>query len=98
VLCQAADFEKMEGILFRETTTLGVRRYPVSRRKLERKQHTVQTPWGPIEGKLGWMEGQAASFSPEFEACSRVAREQDVPLKKVYEAAMRAWGEENAKG
>jgi uncharacterized protein (TIGR00299 family) protein len=98
VLCQAADIETLEGVLFRETTTLGVRRYPVSRRKLERKQHTVQTPWGPIEGKLGWMEGQAASFSPEFEACSSVAREQDVPLKKVYEAAMRAWGEENAKG
>jgi uncharacterized protein (TIGR00299 family) protein len=95
VLCQAADLERMEAILFRETTTLGVRRYAVSRSKLQRKPHTVETPWGPIEGKLGWMEGQPASFSPEFESASRVAREQNVPLKIVYEAAIQAWRESN---
>lgn len=91
VLCQSADLAKMEKVLFRETTTLGVRRWPVSRHKLERSAHTVQTEFGPIEGKLGWIAGQAPSFSPEFESCSRVAKEKNVPLKQVYEAAQKAF-------
>lgn len=91
VLCQAADLEKIEKTLFRETGTLGVRRWPAARHKLERKPHAVDTPWGSIEGKLGWIAGQPASFSPEFEACRRAAEANDVPLKDVYEAAQRAF-------
>ncbi len=94
VLCVAADVEKMEAILFRETTTLGVRRYTVSRSKLQRKPHTVQTPWGPIEGKLGWLTGQPPRFAPEFESACRVAQEHSVPLQDVYDAAVKAWREE----
>jgi pyridinium-3,5-bisthiocarboxylic acid mononucleotide nickel chelatase len=92
VLCQASQIEKVEKILFRETGTLGVRRWPVSRHKLERKPHKVETEYGPIDGKLGWIAGQEPSFSPEFEACSRVASERGVPLKDVYEAAQKAFG------
>lgn len=91
VLCAGSDVEKMERILFRETSTLGVRRWLASRHKLERKSHTVATQYGPIEGKLGWIAGESASFSPEFDACSRVANEQGVPLRVVYEAAQRAF-------
>lgn len=83
--------DKAEKIVFRETGTLGVRRWPVSRHKLERKPLEVQTEWGPITGKLGWIAGQAPSFSPEFESCSRAANERGVPLKDVYEAAQRAF-------
>ncbi|MBI2826682.1 MAG: nickel pincer cofactor biosynthesis protein LarC [Planctomycetia bacterium] len=96
VLCQADKVEKIEKIVFRETTTLGVRRWPVSRHKLERKEHTIQTEWGPIEGKLGWIAGQPPSFSPEFESCKRVAAEKNVPLKAVYEAAQKAFGPSQA--
>ncbi|HVU89049.1 MAG TPA: nickel pincer cofactor biosynthesis protein LarC [Pirellulales bacterium] len=91
VLCPPEKIEKIERILFRETNTLGVRRWPVSRHKLERRQHTVETEWGPIEGKLGWIAGQPPSFSPEFEACQRVANEKGVPLKAVFEAAQKAF-------
>jgi uncharacterized protein (TIGR00299 family) protein len=91
VLCHSADVPKLEKIVFRETTTLGIRRWPVSRHKLERKPHTVETPFGPVEGKLAWLEGGPASFSPEFEACRRIAAERNVPLKDVYEAARNAY-------
>jgi uncharacterized protein (TIGR00299 family) protein len=91
VLCPTPLVEEVEKILFRETTTLGVRRWPVSRHKLERKTHQVETPWGPIDGKLGWLAGQEPSFSPEFDSCSRVAQQHGVPLKDVYEAARRAY-------
>jgi len=96
VLCQAADIEKIEQVLFRETGTLGVRRWPVSRHKLNRRPHTVETSYGPIAGKLGWMPGLEPSFSPEFEACRKAAEAKGVPLKDVYEAALRAF--EAAKG
>jgi len=94
VLCHAPLVEKAERILFRETTTLGVRRWPASRHKLERKPHTVETPWGPVEGKLGWITGEKPKFSPEFESCSRIAAQHNVPLRQVYEAAQQAFGGE----
>ena len=91
VLCYAPLVEKVERILFRETTTLGVRRWPASRHKLQRKPHTVETSWGPIEGKLGWIAGEEPNFSPEFESCSRIAQAQNIPLRQVYEAAQLAF-------
>lgn len=91
VICPATNMDEIERILFRETGTLGVRRWPVSRHKLERRQHIVDTEWGPIEGKLGWLTGQPPSFSPEYESCRRVAEEKQIPLKAVYEAAQRAF-------
>jgi uncharacterized protein (TIGR00299 family) protein len=91
VLCPEAALAAVEEVLFRETTTLGVRRYPAARHKLHRKEHTVQTPWGPVRGKVGWREGRPPVFSPEYDDCARVAREQKVPLREVYEKAQRAY-------
>lgn len=83
-----------EEILFKETGTLGVRRFRAQRHKLHRAEHTVQTPWGPVKGKLAWREGEKPIFSPEYEACARMAREQGVALRTVYEAAEEAWERE----
>jgi uncharacterized protein (TIGR00299 family) protein len=91
VLCSADHVPAMETILFRETTTLGVRRWPVARRKLRREVHRVETPWGPVEGMLAWLDANSARFSPEFEACRRVADQHGVPLQAVYEAARKAY-------
>jgi len=91
VLCPALLVNKLEKIIFRETTTLGVRRWPVSRHKLERRPHQVETPWGPVSGKLAWIAGMPESFSPEYESCREVAEKHQVPLKDVYEAARRAF-------
>jgi uncharacterized protein (TIGR00299 family) protein len=96
VLCQAAAIPKLEKIVFRETSTLGIRRWPVTRHKLERQPHTVETPWGQVAGKLAWIAGSPPSFSPEFESCRKVAEQQNVPLKDVYEAAQKAF--DAAKG
>jgi pyridinium-3,5-bisthiocarboxylic acid mononucleotide nickel chelatase len=92
VLCQAADVAKLERIIFRETATLGIRRWPGSRHKLERKPHEVETPWGPVAGKLALLEEGTVSFSPEFEACRVIAEKHQVSLREVYEAARRAAG------
>ena len=52
MLCPAELVAKMEKIIFRETSTLGIRRWQACRHKLDRRPHTVETPFGPIEGKL----------------------------------------------
>ncbi len=83
----------METILFRETTTLGIRRYEVGRHKLKRQAAEVETPFGTVKGKLGWLDGRPPTFSPEYEDCARVAREQNVPLRDVYNAAHAAYAQ-----
>ncbi|MDX2036706.1 MAG: nickel pincer cofactor biosynthesis protein LarC [Isosphaeraceae bacterium] len=93
VLCDRAKIEEMEEILFRETTTLGVRRYPVSRHKLERRAVEVDTIHGKVKGKLGRFGTRPPTFSPEYEDCARVARERGVALREVYTAAHSAYAE-----
>jgi uncharacterized protein (TIGR00299 family) protein len=90
VLCDEPRIPELEAILFRETTTLGIRRYPVSRHKLNRRPAEVDTAYGPVKGKLGWLEGRPPTFSPEYDDCARVAREHDAPLRDVYRAAHEA--------
>jgi uncharacterized protein (TIGR00299 family) protein len=91
VLAPEALVPALVDVLFRETTTFGVRRYPVERYKLERRAFTVETPWGPVQGKLGWRDGQPPAFSPEYEDCARIARERGVALREVYARADEAY-------
>ncbi len=91
VLAAEETLPKLEEILFRETMTLGIRRYPASRHKLLRRAYTVNTPWGQITGKIGWREGQQPIFSPEYDECARVAGKHGVPLREVFAVAQRAY-------
>jgi uncharacterized protein (TIGR00299 family) protein len=93
VLAPASALEVLEAILFRETETFGVRRYPVQRHKLQREAVTVATPWGPIQAKRGWRTGGPAVLTPEYEDCARVARQHGVALREVYAAVRRAYAE-----
>jgi uncharacterized protein (DUF111 family) len=91
VLCTANRIEAAETVLFRETTTLGIRRWPAQRTVLARAAHTVDTPMGRIAGKVGRLEDGTARFAPEFEACRETAEQKKVPLREVFEAAQRAF-------
>jgi uncharacterized protein (TIGR00299 family) protein len=91
VICRECDIEPLEAILFRETTTLGVRRWPVARRTLNRRPHRVQTTWGPVDGKLAWSDDLPVRFSPEYESCRGVATRHQVPLSEIYQAAREAF-------
>lgn len=86
----ARELDALEEILFAETATFGIRRYAVERHKLHRQETTAETPWGVVGGKLGWVEGRPAIFTPEYEDCARIARECGVPLREVYQAALRS--------
>lgn len=95
VLCDEPLIADMEEILFRETTTLGVRRYPVSRHKLKRQATEVETRFGVVRGKLGWIEGRPPAFSPEHDDCARIASAQGVSLREVHDAAHAAYRQSN---
>lgn len=90
VLCRASDVERVEAVILSETTSLGVRRWPVERTTLKRQAHRVQTPWGNVEGVLAEFAG-GKRFSPEFESCRRLAEANKVPLQHVYQAAKAAF-------
>jgi pyridinium-3,5-bisthiocarboxylic acid mononucleotide nickel chelatase len=91
VLCQPAESQRLENIIFNETTTLGIRRATINRRKLARQVHQVTTPWGSIDGVLATLPDGSQRFSPEYEACRAVAEKHHVALHSVYEAALRGF-------
>jgi hypothetical protein len=91
VLCDGSMIKKLEKIIFRETATLGIRRWPASRHKLERRQHIVETQYGSVVGKLAILADGSTSFSPEYESCREIAEDKKVALKDVYEEARRAY-------
>jgi hypothetical protein len=91
VLAPESALDELERIVFRETATLGIRRQCVTRHKLAREEVTVMTRFGPIRAKLAHLPGQEPIFSPEFEDCARIAREQHVPLREVQIEAERAY-------
>jgi len=93
VLCAPPDVDRLERLLFRETHTLGVRRWLVARHKLPRQEIEVETPWGMVPGKLGFVPGNTYTFNPEFEACRKLAEEHGIPLKDVYQHAMWGFGD-----
>ena len=90
VLCRAADVDHLCAMILRETTAFGVRRTVADRRKLRREVVLVPTPLGDVQVKLGRLDGKIVQRSPEFESCRRLAERAGVPVKTVYEAALRA--------
>jgi len=90
VLCRPDDADKFTELMLRETTTFGVRRSIAERRKLSREFATVETPLGPVTVKLGKLGGERLHVAPEFESCRKLAEQAGVPVKQVYEAALRA--------
>lgn len=83
VLTERRTLEHVLEVLFRETTTLGVRIQPVERRKVRRESRTVTTSFGPTRVKAVVFDG-AERLLPEHEECRRIALERGIPLKDVY--------------
>jgi uncharacterized protein (TIGR00299 family) protein len=91
VLAEPPLREAVEEILFRETTTLGVRRQEWERSVLAREIVAVDTPYGAVGVKVGRREGRVYNVQPEFEDCRRAAEGRGVPVKEVWAAAVAAY-------
>ena len=90
VLAPVALQEEIEKIIFTETTTIGIRRYAVQRTAAERREETVNTPWGSVRVKISSMNGKICSVTPEADDCRKLAEQNSVPLKDVLTAARNA--------
>ncbi len=90
VLCDAAKSDAIASVIFRNSTTLGVRIRTERRICLDREWKDAATPWGKVRVKLGAFHGEQTVASPEFEDCRAVANAAGVPVLKVYHAALAA--------
>ena len=90
ILCRAEQRSALTALLFSETTTLGIRAHEIERRALQRKIVVVETQYGPIDVKVAQLNGHVVKAMPEFEQCRKAAREANVPLRLVEEAAQAA--------
>ncbi len=81
----------MTDVIFRETTTIGLRHYDVDRECLERTLVTVPTPIGPARVKVASRGGQVLNATPEFEDCVKLAEASNLPLKDVQAIVMKAY-------
>jgi hypothetical protein len=90
-VCAPEDVDRLAELIFRETTTIGVR-YTVARRKtLQREFLQVQTPYGAVTMKLSLLDGRTVNFVPEFEDCRALAAQKQVALKEIQAAAVHAY-------
>lgn len=90
VLCSASLLDTMKEIIFRETTTLGIRYYPLTVHRLERRFMKVSTELGDVTVKIGSYQGQMMQWAPEYEECKQLAQQHRLPLKTVYDIVRRA--------
>lgn len=84
VLLHPEDEARFRQRIFSETTTLGLRTYPVAKHMLAVESLVLQTSLGQARIKIGRQEGKICTASPEYEDCRRLAREHGLPLKEVY--------------
>ncbi len=92
VLCPPEALAPMEGLLWRHTSTLGVRRSLWQRSKLRRETVVVETAWGEVRVKIAYLGDEAVRCEPEYEDCRALADAHDVSLREVRRAALSAVG------
>jgi uncharacterized protein (DUF111 family) len=83
----------LSGIIFRETTTIGLRHHEVERERLARELVTVDTPLGAIRFKVARRDGRVVNALPEFDDCVRVAAAHGRSVKDVQALAVQCYGD-----
>ncbi len=91
VLATPEQRESLMGILFSDTTTIGVRYQEMMRERLDRDVRSIATPLGAVRFKVATRDGRIVNAAPEFDDCARVAAERGLPIKDVQAIVMKAW-------
>ncbi len=96
VICHPESLLKCEEILFRETTTLGIRRSTQERAILQREIQQVETQYGVVRVKVAWMEKEViANVQPEYEDCAELARKNNIPWREIQQMVLHNWHTKN---
>lgn len=94
VICHLENLLACEKVLFRETTTLGIRRLTQQRAVLRREIQELETKYGVVRVKVAWMEGEKkiiTNVQPEYEDCAKLARQHNIPWYEVQQLVMQTW-------
>jgi pyridinium-3,5-bisthiocarboxylic acid mononucleotide nickel chelatase len=91
VICAPEHRETLAGLVFRETTTIGVRFTEMTRDCLDREIVPLATPLGSVRVKVARRNGQVLNAQPEFEDVARLAAEHRRPIKEVQAIVWKAW-------
>jgi len=83
--------EPLSSIVFRETTTIGLRYQEMDRECLERESQQLDTPLGLVRFKVARRQGEVVNAAPEFDDCARLAAERGLSIKEVQAIATRAY-------
>ena len=95
VLCPTTHRDELIELLLTETTTFGVRLSSANRVKLRRDFVEIETQWGTIQAKRGYLNGTLIKTVPEYEDCKRLAEQNSIPLRQVYAEALSNLGSAN---
>ena len=90
VLVSADKEEEVLKIIFKETTSIGVRKYKVEKIMLDRDFSKKKTVYGEVTLKNSYYKGELIKSKPEYEECKIIAKENSIPLKQVYEEIYRS--------
>ncbi|MEH1805409.1 nickel pincer cofactor biosynthesis protein LarC [Nostoc sp.] len=95
VICHPENLLSCEAVIFRETTTLGIRRTTQQRTILQREIQQVETEYGKVRVKIAW-KGQSpekviANVQPEYEDCADLARKHNIPWREIQRLALQRW-------
>ena len=83
--------DTMTEIVFRESTTIGIRHQELSRECLDREMVSVTTSLGPVRFKVARRDGRVLNAQPEFEDLAKLSAERGIPIKDVQALAHKAW-------
>lgn len=90
LLCARGEQERFARLLFRHTTTLGIKSVPIDKLVLETRFERLETSLGPVTMKLALLDGEVLRAKPELEDCKALARQHSIPLADVYLAIGKA--------
>lgn len=91
VLSGEKEKDKLTEIIFRESTSIGVRHYCAARTCLERKIARVKTPLGPVRVKVSTLNGKTVNIQPEYEDCKKIAEKKKLPLREVMDEVKKKY-------
>ena len=83
VLCATDAVDRLKKLILTETSTIGIREYPVTKSMLRREVRVVRTRFGDVNVKCSYYGGRLVNEKPEFEQCRQLAREHKISLEEV---------------
>lgn len=89
VMAEADKIDTLIETVFKETSSIGVRYFPVERRVLERKLKTIRVLGSEIAVKVSYSEGKEINIQPEFSDCLKLAKKSKLPLKEILQLALK---------